>query len=51
MQKKNRLGLQRKQIFNQGSFFFLGGGGGKAIWGIVQTSEKTWLRPCPGVLL
>ena len=28
MQKK-RLGLQRNQIFNQGTFSFLGGGGGK----------------------
>ena len=29
MQKK-RLGLQRNQIFNQGTFFFfLGGGGGE----------------------
>ena len=28
MQKKKRLGLQRKQIFNQGIFWGGGGGGG-----------------------
>ena len=48
MQKK-LLGLQRNQIFNQGSFF--GGGGvggvvGKAIWRIVCTSEKILASPC-----
>ena len=42
MQEK-RLGLQRNQIFNQGSF--LGGRGGKAIWRIVHTSEKTLATP------
>ena len=42
MQKK-LLGLQRNQIFNQGSFFEGGQGGGvvgKAIWRIVCTYEK-----------
>ena len=49
MQKK-LLGLQRNQIFNQGIYLFIyfferGGGGCKAIWRVVLTSEKTWLRP------
>ena len=48
MQKK-LLGLQRNQIFNQGSFFEGGGVGGvvgKAIWRIVCTSEKILASPC-----
>ena len=49
MQKK-RLGLQRNQIFNQGTFFlfffFWGGGeGGKAIWRIVRSPEKILATP------
>ena len=48
MQKKQRLGLQRNQIFNQGIFFLEGGGGAgecKAIWRIVRTSEKILATP------
>ena len=45
MQKKQRLGLQRNQIFNQGIFFFWGEGGSKAIWRIVRTSEKILATP------
>ena len=48
MQKKI-LGLQRNQIFNQGSFFSgsggVGVGGCKAIWRIVPTSEKILATP------
>ena len=46
MQKKQRLGLQRNQIFNQGIFCGGGGeGGSKAIWRIVRTSEKILATP------
>ena len=49
--QKNLLGLQRNQIFNQGSFFEGGGGGvggvvGNAIWRVVCTSEKILASPC-----
>ena len=45
MQKKQRLGLQRNQIFNQGIFLGWGGGESKAIWRIVRTSEKVLATP------
>ena len=50
MQKKQRLGLQRNQIFNLGIFWGGGVGGGragesKAIWRIVRSSEKVLATP------
>ena len=49
MQKK-LLGLQRYQIYSQGSFFCFcgvegGGRGCKAIWRIVRTPEKILATP------
>ena len=46
MQKKT-LSLQRNQIFNQGCFFFWGGG---AIWRIVRNSEKILALAKPPVM-
>ena len=47
MQKKQRLGLQRNQIFNQG--IFCGGGvgrGGAKLFGeLCVPLKKSWLRP------
>ena len=45
MQKKKLLGLQRNQIFNQGSFFVGEGWGCKVIGRIVRTSEKILATP------
>ena len=42
--KKKRLGLQRNQIFKQGSF--LGGRGSAKVFGeLCVPLKKTWLRP------
>ena len=43
--RKKLLGLQRNQIFNQGSFFVEEGWECKVIWRIVRTSEKIPVTP------
>ena len=44
MQKKQRLGLQRNQIFNQGIFW--GRGSAKLFGELCVPLKKSWLRPC-----